>query len=39
MTYRPDTPEGLKPKDLIGLPWRIAFALQDDGWYLRTDIV
>jgi site-specific DNA-methyltransferase (adenine-specific)/site-specific DNA-methyltransferase (cytosine-N4-specific) len=39
MTYRPDTPEGLKPKDLIGLPWRIAFALQEDGWYLRTDIV
>ena len=39
MTYRPDTPNGLKPKDLIGLPWRIAFALQADGWYLRTDIV
>jgi site-specific DNA-methyltransferase (cytosine-N4-specific) len=39
MSYRPDTPEGLKPKDLIGLPWRIAFALQDDGWYLRSDII
>jgi site-specific DNA-methyltransferase (adenine-specific)/site-specific DNA-methyltransferase (cytosine-N4-specific) len=39
MSYRPDTPEGLKPKDLIGLPWRVAFALQADGWYLRTDIV
>jgi site-specific DNA-methyltransferase (cytosine-N4-specific) len=39
MSYRPDTPEGLKPKDLIGLPWRIAFALQADGWYLRSDIV
>jgi site-specific DNA-methyltransferase (adenine-specific)/site-specific DNA-methyltransferase (cytosine-N4-specific) len=39
MDYRPDTPEGLKPKDLIGLPWRLAFALQADGWYLRTDIV
>lgn len=39
MTYRPDTPKGLKPKDLIGLPWRLAFALQADGWYLRTDIV
>lgn len=39
MSYRPDTPEGLKPKDLIGLPWRLAFALQADGWYLRTDIV
>ena len=30
---------GLKPKDLIGLPWRVAFALQADGWYLRSDIV
>ena len=30
---------GLKPKDLIGLPWRIAFALQEDGWYLRQDII
>jgi site-specific DNA-methyltransferase (adenine-specific)/site-specific DNA-methyltransferase (cytosine-N4-specific) len=39
MTYRPDTPVGLKPKDLIGLPWRIAFALQEDGWYLRSDII
>jgi site-specific DNA-methyltransferase (cytosine-N4-specific) len=39
MSYRPDTPEGLKPKDLIGVPWKIAFALQADGWYLRTDIV
>lgn len=39
MSYRPATPEGLKPKDLIGVPWRIAFALQDDGWYLRSDII
>lgn len=39
MSSRPDTPEGLKPKDLIGIPWRLAFALQDDGWYLRSDIV
>lgn len=39
MSVRPDTPEGLKPKDLMGIPWRLAFALQDDGWYLRTDIV
>lgn len=31
--------DGLKPKDLIGLPWRVAFALQADGWYLRQDIV
>lgn len=39
MDTRPDTPEGLKPKDLIGIPWRLAFALQEDGWYLRSDIV
>ena len=32
-------PDGLKPKDLMGIPWRVAFALQDDGWYLRSDIV
>ncbi len=31
--------EGLKPKDLIGVPWRVAFALQADGWYLRSDII
>jgi DNA modification methylase len=30
---------GMKPKDLVGMPWRIAFALQQDGWYLRSDIV
>ena len=30
---------GLKPKDLMGIPWRLAFALQDDGWYLRQDII
>ena len=29
----------LKPKDLIGIPWRVAFALQADGWYLRADII
>lgn len=28
-----------KPKDLVGIPWRLAFALQDDGWYLRSDII
>lgn len=39
MTYRPPTPKGLKPKDLIGIPWRVAFALQKDGWYLRSDII
>ena len=30
---------GLKPKDLVGMPWRLAFALQADGWWLRSDIV
>lgn len=30
---------GLKPKDLIGIPWRVAFALQADGWWLRSSIV
>ncbi len=29
----------LKPKDLVGIPWRVAFALQADGWYLRQDII
>jgi DNA modification methylase len=32
-------PAGLKEKDLVGIPWRVAFALQDDGWYLRSDII
>lgn len=32
-------PAGLKPKDLIGIPWRVALALQADGWYLRSDII
>lgn len=32
-------PEGLKAKDLMGVPWRVAFALQADGWYLRQDII
>jgi site-specific DNA-methyltransferase (adenine-specific) len=39
MSTRPPTPEGLKPKDLIGVPWRLAFALQERGWYLRSDLV
>lgn len=39
MSYRAPTPDGLKPKDLIGVPWRLAFALQEDGWYFRTDII
>jgi DNA modification methylase len=32
-------PDGLKPKDLIGIPWMVAFALRADGWYLRQDII
>mgnify|MGYP003149894867 FL=1 len=31
--------KGLPPKNLIGIPWRVAFALQEDGWYLRQDII
>jgi len=31
--------QGLKPKDMVGIPWRVAFALQADGWYLRSDII
>lgn len=45
-TERPKLPsgyglryKGLKPKDLVGIPWRVAFALQADGWYLRSDII
>lgn len=36
---KPSIPQGLKPKDLIGIPWRVAFALQADGWWLRQDII
>jgi DNA modification methylase len=42
LTYaekKPVPPPGLKSKDLIGIPWRVAFALQADGWYLRQDII
>jgi hypothetical protein len=42
MDIRPPTPDGLKSKDLIGVPgvpWRLAFALQEAGWYLRADII
>lgn len=39
MDVRPPTPDGLKPKDLVGVPWRLAFALREAGWYLRADIV
>jgi DNA modification methylase len=43
--YRENKPQmdwnqcGLKQKDLVGIPWRVAFALQADGWYLRSDII
>lgn len=39
MSVRPQTPEGLKPKDLIGIPWRVAFALQDAGWWIRSEVI
>ncbi len=39
MDTRPFDPEGVKPKDLIGIPWLLAFALRADGWYLRQDII
>ena len=39
MDLRPSDPPGIKPKDLMGIPWRAAFALQADGWFLRSDVV
>jgi len=42
LTYadkKPIPPKGYKPKDLMGIPWRVALALQADGWYLRSDII
>lgn len=42
LTYaekKPIPPAGLKSKDLVGIPWRVALALQADGWYLRADII
>lgn len=39
MGVRPRTPDGLKPKDLIGVPWRLALALQDAGWWIRSEVV
>jgi DNA modification methylase len=36
---RPLQPVGVKPKDLLGIPWMVAFALRADGWYLRSDII
>lgn len=38
-TRMPNTWDGIKPKDLIGIPWMLAFALRADGWYLRQDII
>lgn len=40
LNYKGNKPTGnLKPKDLIGIPWMLAFALRADGWYLRQDII
>lgn len=39
ITKMPKIPNGLKTKDLIGIPWMVAFALRADGWYLRSDII
>ena len=39
MNYRARTPKGMKPKDLVGIPWMVAFALRDAGWYFRSDII
>jgi site-specific DNA-methyltransferase (cytosine-N4-specific) len=39
MSTRPENPPGLKDKDLLGVPWRLALALQSDGWFLRSDII
>ena len=37
--FKKSNVDGLKPKDLIGIPWMVAFALRSDGWYLRQDII
>jgi len=37
--FEPVEIPGLKPKDLVGIPWRVAFALQADGWWLRSDVI
>ena len=39
MGVRPPTLRGLKPKDLIGVPWRLALALQEAGWWLRAEVI
>lgn len=38
-TVRPPVMDDVKPKDLIGIPWKLAFALRDSGWYLRSDVI
>jgi DNA modification methylase len=38
-TVKGKVPAGMKPKDLVGIPWMVAFALRTDGWYLRSDII
>lgn len=39
LSVRPEDGDGVKPKDLIGIPWMLAFALRADGWYLRQEII
>ena len=38
-SHAPPRGGDLRAKNLLGIPWRLAFALQDDGWYLRQDII
>lgn len=38
-TFKKTNVQGLKPKNLMGIPWRVAMALQEEGWYLRQDII
>lgn len=38
-SFKKELPPGLKPKNLVGIPWRTALALQEDGWYLRQDVL
>lgn len=38
-SHRPVVPTGMKPKDLMGLPWMVAFALRADGWWLRSEVI
>ncbi len=38
-SHKKDYGDTIKPKDLVGIPWKVAFALQSDGWYLRQDII